>query len=324
LSQIFVLAEHRKGGLREITWEMLNRGAELASHSGSELVAVLLGHRRDDFAGELAHRADRVLVVEDERLENYNSEIYQNVLSRLLSEHEPVLTFIGHTAFGMDLAPSLAAEMGMPLSTDCIDVNLEGGKLTATRQMYGGKVNAEVSFVPAKQYIVTLRPGLFPAEAAATRDGKIDKLDFHPLATDRKKFIEYLEAAVGAVDITQADILVSVGQGIGDIKNMPLVEELAASLGATLSCSRPVVDRKWLPKGQQVGTSGKTVKPKVYLAIGISGAFQHVAGVKASTIIAINKDPKAPIFRVADYGIVGDLFQVVPLLKEKVTALKGS
>jgi electron transfer flavoprotein alpha subunit len=324
MSQIFVLAEHRKGSLREITWEMLNKGAEVASRSGSELVAVLLGHRADDFAGELAQGADRVLVVEDAQLENYNSEIYQNVLSRLLSEHQPVLTFIGHTAFGMDLAPSLAAEMGMPLSTDCIDVNLEGDKLTTTRQMYGGKVNAEVSFTPAKQYLVTLRSGTFPAEAAATKDGKIEKLDPPPLATDRKNFIEYLEAAIGAVDITQADVLVSVGQGIGDIKNMPLVEELAASLGATLSCSRPVVDRKWLPKEQQVGTSGKTVKPKVYLAIGISGAFQHVAGVKASTIIAINKDPKAPIFRVADYGIVGDLFQVVPLLKDKATALKGS
>jgi electron transfer flavoprotein alpha subunit len=324
VSQIFVLAEHRKGSLREITWEMLNKGAELASRSGAELVAVLLGHQPDAFSSELGRAADRVLVVEDAQLENFNSETYQNVLSGLLNEHQPVLTIIGHTAFGMDLAPSLAAGMGMPLSTDCIDLSLEGEKLTVTRQMYGGKVNAEVSFAPAKQYMVTLRSGVFPAEPATNKEGKIEKLPSPTMEAGQKRFIEYLEAAIGAVDITQADILVSVGQGIGDSKNMPLVEELATSLGATISCSRPVVDRKWLPKGQQVGTSGKTVKPKVYLAIGISGAFQHVAGVKASTIIAINKDPKAPIFRVADYGIVGDLFQVVPLLKDKVTALKGS
>ena len=213
--------------------------------------------------------------------------------------------------------------MEIPLSTDCINVNLEGDRLTATRQMYGGKVNAEVSFVPARQYMVTLRSGSFPAEGDTNKGGKIEKLSLAPTGTERKKIIEYIEAAVGAVDITQADILVSVGQGIGDIKNMPVVEELVASLGATLSCSRPVVDRKWLSKERQVGTSGKTVKPKVYLAIGISGAFQHVAGIKGSTIIAINKDPKAPIFRVADYGIVGDLLQVVPILKEKVNALKG-
>lgn len=323
MSQIFVIAEHRMGNLREVTWEMLNKGAELASRSGAELVAVLLGYRIEDFAGELARRADQVLVVEDERLENFNSETYQSVLSRLLNEYEPVVTLVGHTAFGMDLAPGLAAETEIALSTDCIDVNLEGDRLTAVRQMYGGKVNAKVSFVQAKQYMVTLRSGVFPVEAETVKEGKIEKLSFAPAETERKKFIEYVEAAVGAVDITQADILVSVGQGIGDIKNIPVVEELAASLGATLSCSRPVVDRKWLPKERQVGTSGKTVKPKVYLAIGISGAFQHVAGIKGNTIIAINKDPKAPIFRVADYGIVGDLFQVVPILKEKVNALKG-
>jgi electron transfer flavoprotein alpha subunit len=140
---------------------------------------------------------------------------------------------------------------------------------------------------------------------------------------ERTKFVEYVEVALGGIDITQADILVSIGQGIGDKKNIPLIEELANILGGRLSCSRPIVDKKWLPKEHQVGSSGKTVKPRVYLAIGISGSFQHLMGIKGGTIIAINKDPKAPIFRVADYGIVGDLFQVVPLLKEKAKALKG-
>ncbi len=323
MTGIFVLAEHRRGSLRDITWEMINKGTELASRSGGELIAVLLGYGVRGFAEELAQRVEQVLVVEDERLENFNSETYQQVLSHLISEYKPVVTLIGHTASGMDLAPSLAAELRIPLSTDCIDLHLDGGKLTTIRQMYGGKVDAEISFPGVGQYMVTVRPGSFPIEGDAAQAGEIESLSFPLADTESKKFIEYVEAAVGEVDITQADVLISVGQGIGDVKNIPLVEELAEAMGASLACSRPVVDRKWLPKERQVGTSGKTVKPKVYLAIGISGTFQHIAGIKGGTIIAINKDPKAPIFRVADYGIVGDLFKVVPLLKEKVKELKG-
>jgi len=323
VSRIFVLAEHRRGSLRDITWEMLNRGQELASGSGSELVAVLLGYGVKNLAGELAQRADQVLLVEDERLENFNGEIYQQVLSHIISEHKPVLTLIGHTAFGMDLAPSLATQLGIPLSTDCIDLHLENGTLTAIRQMYAGKVNAEISFPGAKEYIVTVRVGSFPAEGEESKAGEIKSLASTVEDVEYKKFIEYVEAVAGEVDITQADVLISVGNGIGDSKNIPLVAELAEAMGGCLSCSRPVVDKKWLPKERQVGTSGKTVKPKIYLAIGISGAFQHLAGIKGATILAINKDPKAPIFRVADYGIVGDLFKVVPLLKERVNELKA-
>jgi electron transfer flavoprotein alpha subunit len=323
VTRIFVLAEHRKGSLRDITWEMLTKGHELASDSGAELVAVLLGYGVRGFAEELAQRAEQVLVVENERLANFNSGTYQRALSRLISEYQPAITLIGHTAFGMDLAPGLATELRLPLSTDCIDLRLEGGKLTVIRQMYGGKVNAEISFPRGGQYMVTVRPGSFPIEGNGVKSGEIKSLNFLLAETEHRRFIEYVEAAVGEVDITQADVLVSVGQGIGDSKNIPLVAELADTLGASLACSRPIVDKRWLPKERQVGTSGKTVKPKVYLAIGISGAFQHVAGIKASTVIAINKDPRAPIFRVADYGIIGDLFSVVPLLKEKVQASKS-
>jgi len=323
VEKIFVLAEHRKGSFRDITWEMLNKGRELATTSGAELVAVLLGYGVKDLAEQLAQRADQVLLVENEKLENFNSEIYQRVLSHLVSEYKPELTLIGHTSMGMDLAPSLATELGIPLSTDCIDLCLENGELTVIRQMYGGKVNAKVSFPGAKQYLLTVRAGSFPIEGNEVRRGELRSLTLAVGEAEHKSFIEYIEAAVGEVDITKADILVSVGQGIGEHKNIPLVAELAEALGGTLACSRPVVDKRWLPKDRQVGTSGKTVKPKVYIAIGISGAFQHVAGIKGGTIIAINKDPKAPIFRVADYGIVGDLFKVVPLLKEKVTQLKG-
>ena len=301
----------------------MTKGRELASGSGGELITALLGQGVGDIAGELAKRSEQVLVIEDKSLENFNSETYQKVLAQLITEQKPDITLIGHTAFGMDLAPSLAAELKMPLSTDCIDLRLEGDKLTTVRQVYGGKVNAEVSFPGAQPYMVTVRPGSYPAEGEGGKAGEIKSLSFPPAEAEYKKFIEYIEAAAGEVDITQADVLVSVGQGIGDIKNIPVVEELAEAMGATLSCSRPVVDKKWLPKERQVGTSGKTVKPKIYLAIGISGTFQHMAGIKGGTIIAINKDPKAPIFRIADYGIVGDLFKVVPVLKEKVTELKA-
>ena len=323
MSMIFVLAEHRRGVIQDVTWEMLNKGRELASEWSAESVAVLLGYGVKNFAEELAQRADQVLLVEDEKLENFNGAIYQKVLSQIISEYKPVLTLVGHTSFGMDFAPSLAAQLGLPLSTDCIDLHLEDGGLTAVRQMYAGKVNAEISFPGASEYMITVRPGSFPAEGEAVKGGKIESLSISIEDIENKKFVEYVEAAAGEVDITQADTLVSVGNGIGDAKNIPIVAELAEALGGVLSCSRPVVDKKWLPKERQVGTSGKTVKPKVYLAIGISGAFQHVAGIKEGTIIAVNKDPKAPIFRVADYGVIGDLFKIVPLLKEKVKESKA-
>ncbi len=322
MSGIFVVAEHRKGSLRDVTWEMLARGRQLAAVSGAELSAVLLGYGVANFASALAQRADQVLVVEDKKLENFNSEVYQEALAHLIGEHKPLLSLIGHTAFGMDLAPSLATKLGIPLTTDCTDLQLRDGKLAAVRQMYGGKVNAEIAFSGAPPYLVTVRQGSFSTEAA-TVTGQTKRLSVPLAEIALKKFIQYVEAAIGEVDITQADTLVSVGQGIGDVKNIPVVANLAEALGATLSCSRPVVDKKWLPKERQVGTSGKTVKPKVYLAIGISGAFQHIAGIKGGTIIAINRDPRAPIFRVADYGIIGDLFKIVPLLTEKVKALRG-
>lgn len=319
MGQIFVLVEHRKGEIRDITWEMLTRGRELASQSGNELTAVLLGHRVPDFAQQLAQRADQVLVVADEKLKDFNGETYHQVLAQLASEYQPVLTLVGHTGFGMDLV----SELELPLVTDCIDLRFEDGALKVVRQMYGGKVNAEVSCPGAQRYMATVRPGSFPAEGEKARRGKIKNLNLPIEESQYKRFMGYIEAAAGEVDITRADILVSVGQGIKEKKNIPIVAELAKLMGGVLSCSRPIVDKKWLPKERQVGISGKTVKPKVYLAIGISGAFQHVAEIKGGTIIAINHDPNAPIFRMADYGIVADLFQVVPALTARLKAMKA-
>jgi electron transfer flavoprotein alpha subunit len=322
MSGILVLAEHRKGNIQDVTWEMLSKGSELAEISGNELTAAILGSNIKSLAENLATRAKIVWSMGDARLADYNSEIYVQALESLISEKKPVLTLIGHTAFGMDLAPKLAAHLNLPLSTASIDLKLSEGKLKAVRQMYDGKVNADIAYVSSSGYMATVRPGSFPAEGPVVAGGEIKEVPVTLKDAGKIKFIESVEAALGGIDITQADILVSVGNGIGDKKNIPLVEDLAAVLSARLSCSRPIVDKKWLPKEHQVGSSGKTVKPKVYLAIGISGSFQHLMGLKGGTIIAINKDPKAPIFRVADYGIVGDLFQVVPVLKEKARALR--
>ncbi len=321
MGEIFVLVEHRQGKIRDITYEMLGAGEKIASEQGGPLVAVLLGHNVKSAAEELASRVSKVLVVEDKRLEHFNSLPYQKVLCALYSTHRPYLTLIGHTAFGMDLAPSLSAELNLPLVTDCIALSSEGARIKAVRSVYGGKVQARVSPKESQGYLATLRPGAFPARLPADKKGGI-VIEPSPLgeALDLKRFVEYFEAPLTGEDITQAEIIVSVGQGIGGPENIPLAEEVAKNLGGVLACSRPVVDRSWLPKERQVGISGKTVKPKVYLAIGISGAFQHVTAMQGSeTIIAIYKDPRAPIFGIADYGIVDDFMNILPVLKEKTS-----
>jgi len=325
MSKIFVLAEHRRGELREITFEMLTKGKELAEKAGAELAAVLLGNNVGEYAKTLTEYAEKVLLVQDAKLENFNSEAYQKVLSNLIREHSPVLILMGHTSFGVDLAPSLAVSMNMPLATDCIELQYEGGVLTVTRQMYGGKVNVSATLRKAEGYIVTVRQATFPAERGTPANGEIVEVP-SPLVQEeiRKRFIEYVLPPPGGVDITAADTLIGIGRGIKDSEEIPSIEELAKILGGTLACSRPIVDKGWLPNDRQVGSSGKTVKPKVYIALGISGAFQHVLGMKNSElIIAVNKDANAPIFGVADYGIVEDLFKIVPPLKSKLSELKG-
>ena len=325
MDEIFVLVEHRKGEIRDITFEMLGKGRELAVSRGARLTALLLGKDVSSLAQVVASRADAVEVVEDARLAEFNSDAYQEILSSVIRARKPVVTLIGHTAFGLDLAPSLAAELGAPLITDVTSIDLLDDGVAALRPVYGGKVRARVRS-RGLGAVVTVQSGAFAADGELATVGEIVRTDaLFSSDLSHKKFLGYVEAAAGDLDITQSDIVVSVGRGIGDPKHLPLVEELAVALGGVLACSRPVVDKKWLPKSRQVGISGKTVQPKLYLAVGISGAFQHLSGIKGSGIVvAINKDPKAPIFRVADYGIVGDLFTVVPALKERIAKARAS
>ena len=325
MSEIFVLIEHRKNEIRDITFEMLTLGRQLAKKNGTSLTAVLLADHTERFTDRLKNHADKVLCIDEEKAENFNSEIYQKILSSLIKDRKPILTLIGHTAFGLDLAPSLATVTGLPLATDCIGLELENNILSAERQMFGGKVNARISLNAGSGYIATIQQGAFQPEKSQA-EAKIEKMA-STLNGDisYRRFMEYVEAAIGDVDITQSDIVVAVGRGIKEQENLAIAEDLASSMGGVLACSRPIVDAGWLPKARQVGSSGKTVNPKLYIAIGISGSSQHLTDMKdAKTIVAINKDPNTPIFNVADYGIVDDLLKVVPVLKEKILEVKNA
>ncbi|MCL5257339.1 MAG: electron transfer flavoprotein subunit alpha/FixB family protein [Chloroflexi bacterium] len=323
MDDILVLVEHRQGEVRDITFEMLGKGRQLAASQGAKLTAVLLGSGSGKLAEQVASQADTVEVINHEAYADFNSDTYQRALANLIAEREPLLCLIGHTSYGIDLAPSLATQLSVPLITDVVDLNLDSGSIVATRMVYGGKARARVR-AKSPGAIVTVQPGAFTAAESGAKGEIITTAGSLPGEKARKRFLEFIEAASEGVDIAQSEIVVSVGRGIGDPKDIPLVEELATALGAVLACSRPVVDKRWLPKSRQVGISGKTIKPKLYLAIGISGAFQHLSAVKGSgMVVAVNKDPKAPIFRAADYGIVGDLFKVVPALTERIRQAKN-
>jgi electron transfer flavoprotein alpha subunit len=319
MKEILVLAEHRGGELRDITLEMLALANRLGKEHKLTVTALFLGHEASDLAQRLTGACDTVLLMEDPPLANYNADPYLIALEEVIKNRIPFLTIIGHTAMGMDLAPALAARLSLPLVTDCAEVNLVEGRFEILRQIYGGKINAQLTMKPSDQYLISLRTGCFDSEAGQGKSGNVETLSVPSWIKGKgRKFLDYLEAELADVDIGAAGILVSIGRGIGKPENIPLAQEFADSIGATLACSRPVADEQWLPKSRQVGTSGKTVRPTIYIALGISGAYQHQAGMKGSdTIIAVNTDPKAPIFTIAHYGIVADLLEALPQLTEK-------
>jgi len=319
MDEIMVLAEHRGGELRDITFEMLTMANKLGKENDIAVTALFLGHEASDLSNRLKGACDTILLVEDPELAHYNADQYLMAIETVIKSRNPIVTMIGHTSMGMDLAPPMAVRLSLPLVTDCVEVNVVDKKLDVIRQIYGGKINARLTMKPTDQYLITLRPGSFDAEMEQGKSADAQTVPA-PSWTDLKgrQFLGYLEAELEDVDIAAADILVSIGRGIGKPENIPLVQDFADSIGATLSCSRPVADEEWLPKSRQVGTSGKTVRPKIYIAFGISGAYQHQAGMKnADTIIAVNTDPRAPIFTIAHYGIVEDMLKVLPLLTEK-------
>ncbi len=308
MGEILVPAEHRDGALSDVTLEML----AVASRLGSA-TALITGP--EALAGQLVDHADRVLVIDDPAFANYDAEPWLAAVSQVARERSPQLILVAHTATGMDMAPALSVRLGIPVVTDCLEVGLEGDVCSITRRVYGGKVVQRLVLEPAPTVLVTVRPGGQPSPR--TSPGELESLEVPDLSALRaRKFLRTVAAELQDLDIGEADFLVSIGRGVGKESSMPAVAEFAEKVGATLSCSRPVADKGWLPKSRQVGTSGRVVRPKVYLALGISGAYQHVAGMRgADTIIAVNTDPAAPIFDVAHYGIIADLFEVLPALQ---------
>jgi electron transfer flavoprotein alpha subunit len=324
MDDILALVEHRQGSLRDITYEVMACGRDLAGMTGARLTALILGENPAPYAEAMKRQADRVLVVDSPVFKHFNSASYQRALVEIVRNEKPRFILMGHSAFGMDLGPSLAVELDLPFTTDCIGVSAEGGRVKVTRQVYDGKLNATVELREGPSYLLTLRSGTFPADEPGL-EGEVTQIR-SPIDTepDYRRFIEYVEPPAGDIDITRSDIVVGVGRGVKDKENLAIVEEFASSLGAVVGCTRPIVDNEWLPKSRQVGSSGKTIKPKLYIALGISGAFQHLAGMKgADTIIAVNKDANAPIFNEADYGVVDDMFKILPALKERILELKG-
>jgi electron transfer flavoprotein alpha subunit len=307
---VLVAAEHRRGALRDVTYEAITAGRELADARDGDLHVAVIGGDVDGFAEELNREGvDAIHAVDDG--EEFDHNAYQAAVSTLADRIDAGSVVLPNSVNGLDYAPALAEALGVPVVTDAVGIDYDDG-LTVTREMYGSKVETTVD-VAGDRFVLTVRGGEWPP-AEGVGDATVEAAEVD-IPESGARVTGFEEVGGGDVDIADADVLVSVGRGIEEEENLELVEELADALGATLSSSRPIVDNGWLPKNRQVGQSGKVVTPDVYIAVGISGAVQHVAGMKGSdTIIAINTDPNAPIFDIADYGIVGDLFDVVPEL----------
>ncbi|MGZ0747788.1 MULTISPECIES: electron transfer flavoprotein subunit alpha/FixB family protein [unclassified Haloparvum] len=309
---VLAVAEHRRGELRDVSHELITAGRELADDFGGELHVAVISGDVDGFAEELNREGVDAIHTVDHG-EEFDHGVYQQAVEALDADLAPTALLFPNSVNGLDYAPAVAEGLDVPYVSDAIAFDA-GDELTVTREMYGSKVETTVD-VDADRYALSIRGGEWPA-AEGTGDAEIVAADVDVDETRLGAEVKgFEEVGGGDVDISEAEFLVSIGRGIEEEENLELIEELADALDATLSSSRPIVDNGWLPKNRQVGQSGKVVTPDVYLAIGISGAVQHVAGMKGSdTIIAINTDPNAPIFDIADYGIVGDLFEVVPEL----------
>jgi electron transfer flavoprotein alpha subunit len=325
---ILVIVEQREGKLNRVSWETLVAGQALAADTGWALEAAVVGSGMAGFAGEIAaKKVSKVYAIESPKLEPYTPDAFSAALKQFLEGRQPKLVLMPHTYQVRDFVPKLATAMGRTAISDCIGYKKDGAKLLFTRQMFQGKLAADVSFACDAPWFVTFQNGAFRGDKveAGTSAAPVETVNVNiPDGVVRNKPQEVFKEAKQAVDLTQAEIIVSVGRGIKEQKNIELAKQLAEALGGELAASRPICDSGWLPMDRQIGSSGQTVAPKLYLALGISGAIQHIVGMKgARTIIAINKDSEAPIFEIADYAVVGNLFDIVPPLIEEVKRAKA-
>jgi electron transfer flavoprotein alpha subunit len=324
---IWVFAEVKGGNVRKVTYELLSQGKKMAEKLGEELAAVLLGSSVEGLTGRLSEYADKVYWVDNPNLTQYTTDAYATVLTNLLKEHQPSIFLCGATLIGKDLSPRVAARLQTGLATDCTGLSIsDDGLMIAKRPVYAGKAFIEVTCPISRPQMASIRPNVLEmlppdgAKKGATIkvEAKIDS------STLRTAVLEVIQAAGAKVDLTEAEIIVSGGRGMKGPENFKILEELADAIHATVGASRAAVDSGWRDHNDQVGQTGKVVTPNLYIACGISGAIQHLAGMGSSkVIVAINKDPDAPIFQKADYGVVEDLFKVVPILTEEFKKILG-
>ena len=321
-NSVWVCLEQTGGKIAGVSYEMLSGARKLANELSGEVCAVLMGHQVQEQAKEaFAYGADKVYGCDNENLEYYNTGAYCKVLENLVKENEPAILLLAATTNGRDLAGRLASRLETGLAADCTALALEDGQLVATRPIYGGNIMAEVVFPEKRPAMCTIRGNaLSKDEPDASKTGEIINVAYDVDDAElRTKVKEIIEKASGEISLADAQIIVSGGRGLGDPSGFDLIREAAAALGAAVGASRAAVDAGWIPYEHQVGQTGKTVSPKLYIACGISGALQHLAGMKTSdVIVAINKDEEAPIFGVANYGIVGDLYKVLPVMIEEI------
>ncbi len=319
---VLVFIEQREGQLRGVSREALGEAVRLAATLGGEVVGVCPCAADPGVAALGDAGADRVLVAANPAFARYDGTGYAAAVAKAVEAVKPAVLLFAGSSMGRDLAPRVAARLGVGLASDCTALALDAGALVATRPVFAGKALQKLRF-PRTPAVATLRPKLFAPVAGAGKAGAAQPLDV-AVETPRAKVRELAAQAGGKVDLTEAEIIVSGGRGMKGPEHFTLIEDLASALGATVGASRAVVDAGWRPHSEQVGQTGKTVSPKLYVAVGISGAIQHLAGMSSSRcIVAINKDPEAPIFKIADYGVVGDLFEVVPALTEAVRKLNS-
>ena len=325
--QVFAYIIHKNGVVDDTALEMITAAGKLNADALVTAVIAGSGAELDGVCKDVASSFSEVWKIDNEALAYINAEVIRPMLTRILPKEGIVL--IPHEHFGMDLAPGLSVKLDAAYLPDVVDFEgIEDGKLKAVREEYGGQVSTHILCDISKSAVITIRPGSFKADESKSAGGDIvDKTAEAMeggLSEGVRCFLEIVEAEVGDVDITKSDILVSVGRGIEDEDNLEMIFDLAKAMGADVSCSRPIVDAKWLEKSRQVGTSGKIVKPKVYMALGISGSFQHLGGLKgAPFVVAVNKNPKAPIFQAADVGVVDDILDFIPDLTDRINEIKG-
>jgi electron transfer flavoprotein alpha subunit len=318
--KILVITEQRQGKWNNTSFETLVAAQQIAADTSSAISALVIGKGVTNFAEDLAGKnISEVLLVEHDLLEAYTPDGYSLALSQVIASSKPDLVLFPHTYQVRDFAPKLAAMMGKGMIADCVGFHKNGDKLVFVRQMFQGKTAADVTFQGPSPWFASFQSGAFRADLLKAHPG--GKAPINKIAVElkpeqiRTKPLELFKEAKSSVDLTQAPVIVSIGRGIKAPENIPQAEALAKAIGGEMAASRPICDEGWLPMERQIGSSGQTVAPKLYLALGISGAIQHVVGMKgARTIVAINKDQNAPIFEIADYGIVGDIFEIMPAL----------